>query len=190
MEENTVRTIKNNTLLKKYLTQSKLLFGVELYPSKPAFNNENKIDLILVTELPNFNLVEEKPVDWKYEKLLNKIIESIGKKLNYDVLLVTVFKQRPDFIRAPLKEEVSDFEKRLSEVVHFNKPKLILALGKIVGKSLLKKDLSIEKMRHLTSSFHNVPLRVTYDINNILNNPEYKKPTWIDFQWVREFLTN
>tara|TARA_B100000767_G_C19633721_1_gene479442 strand:- start:1 stop:570 length:570 start_codon:yes stop_codon:yes gene_type:complete len=189
MEENTVRTIENNTLLKKYLIQSKLLFGVELYPRK-HISNKNKIDLILVTELPNHSSIEEKPIDWRYEKLLNNIIQSIGKKLNHDVLLVTIFKQRPDFIRTPLRDEVLDFEKRLSEVVNFSKPKLILALGKIVGKSLLKKDLPIEKMRNLTYNFHNVPLRVTYDINNILNNSDYKKPTWIDFQWVRDFLIN
>ena len=107
-----------------------------------------------------------------------------------DVLLVTLFKQRTSFIRAPLRAEVLDFEKRLTIVLNLYKPKLILALGNIVGKSLIKKDLPIEKMRNSTFSFQNVPFRVTYDINNILNNPEYKKPTWIDFQWVRDFLIN
>ena len=75
MEENTVRTIKNNTLLKKYLTQSKLLFGVELYTGK--LTNKNKIDLILVSEVPNYNLIEQKTIDWKYEKLINNIISYI-----------------------------------------------------------------------------------------------------------------
>lgn len=188
MEENTVRTIKNNTLFEKYLIQSKLLFGVELYTSKVP--NINKIDLILVSEVPNYNLIEQKTIDWKYEKLINNIIQSIGKKIDYDVLLVTLFKQRPNFTRTPLRAEVLDFEKRLTKVLNFYKPKLILGLGKIVGKSLIKKDLPMEKMRNSTFSFQNVPFRVTYDINNILNNPENKKPTWIDFQWVRDFLIN
>ena len=190
MEENTVRTIKNITLIKRYLNQTKLLFGAELYYSKPKVNNKNKFDLILVTELPNYNSVEEKPIDWKYEKLLNNIIQSIGKKLNYDVLLVPVFRKRPDFIRNPLKEEFSDFEKRLNKIIGLNNPRLILALGKVVGKYFLKKDYTIEKMRNMTSSFQNIPLRITYDINSILKNPENKKPTWIDFQWVRDFLNN
>ena len=60
MEENTVRTIKNNTLFEKYLIQSKLLFGVELYTSKVP--NINKIDLILVSEVPNYNLIEQKTI--------------------------------------------------------------------------------------------------------------------------------
>ena len=101
-----------------------------------------------------------------------------------------MFKQRPNFTRTPLRAEVLDFEKRLTKVLNFYKPKLILGLGKIVGKSLIKKDLPMEKMRNSTFSFQNVPFRVTYDINNILNNPENKKPTWIDFQWVRDFLIN
>ena len=50
--------------------------------------------------------------------------------------------------------------------------------------------MSINNMRNLTSNFEGIPLRVTYDINSILHNPEYKKPTWIDFQWVRDFLIN
>jgi len=190
MEENTVRTIKNNTLIKRYLTQTRLLFGAEIYYTRPNVNDKNKFDLILVTELPNFNLIEEKPIDWKYEKLLNNIVHSIGKKLNYDVLLVSVFKQRPDFIRNPLKEEFLDFEKRLNKIIGLNNPRLILVLGKVVGKYFLKKNLTIDKMRNRTSSFQNIPLRITYDINSILKNPENKKPTWIDFQWVRDFLSN
>ena len=190
MEENTVRTIKNNTLIKRYLTQTRLLFGSEIYYARPNVNDKNKFDLILVTELPNYNLIEEKPIDWKYEKLLNNIVQSIGKKLNYDVLLVSVFKQRPDFIRNPLKEEFLDFEKRLNKIIGLNNPRLILVLGRVVGKYFLKKNLTIEKMRNRTSSFQNIPLRITYDINSILKNPENKKPTWIDFQWVRDFLSN
>lgn len=190
MEENTVRTIKNNTLIKRYLSQTKLLFGDEIYYAKPKVNNKSNFDLILVTELPNYDLSEDEPIDWKYEKLLNNIIQSIGKKLNYDVLLVSVFRQRPDFNRNPLKEEFLDFEKRLNKIIRLNNPRLILALGKIVGKHFLKKNLTIEKMRNMTSSFQDIPLRITYDIHSILKNPENKKPTWIDFQWVRDFLIN
>ena len=45
-------------------------------------------------------------------------------------------------------------------------------------------------MRNRTSSFQNLPLRITYDINSILKKPENKHPTWIDFQWDRDFLNN
>ena len=78
MEKDTARAIKNNTLLEKYLGQSKLLFGSELYYNR--IKNKNRFDLILVSEYSNFSSVEEKPIDWKYEKLLNNIIQSIGKK--------------------------------------------------------------------------------------------------------------
>ena len=188
MEKDTARAIKKNTLLEKYLGQSKLLFGSELYYNR--IKNKNRFDLILVSEYSNFSSIEEKPIDWKYEKLLNNIIQSIGKKLDYDVLLVTVFKERPDFVRNPLKEEILDFKERLSTVTNLYRPRLILALGKVVGECLIKKNMSINNMRNLTSSFDGIPLRVTYDINSILHNPEYKKPTWIDFQWVRDFLIN
>ena len=68
------------------------------------------------------------------------------------------------------------------------KPKLIVSLGRVSGKTLLKRDDSLKKMRSALHDYHGIPLKVTYHPAALLRNPNLKKNAWEDFKWVRDFL--
>ena len=57
-------------------------------------------------------------------------------------------------------------------------------------KTLIKMDVPLKEMRGKTHDYHGTPLRVTYHPAALLRNSNFKKPTWDDFQWVRDFLNN
>lgn len=186
--------MRDRSLLNRYLKQSRILFGSELFIkgqySKTELIVQPKIDLLLIGESPYDDDSNNSSRTNKPKKLLNNILGAINKKINRDVEFLTIFKNRPLNNRDPLKSEVSAFEINLLPVIKSITPKLILALGKVTGKALLKKNFSLTEMREKTHLYNGIPLRVTYDPQSILKNLELKKLTWKDFQWVSDFLKN
>ena len=76
----------------------------------------------------------------------------------------------------------------LLKQIEIIKPKIIVALGKVAGKSLLNKDLSLKELRSQFHEFNSIPLKVTYHPQALLNEPAFKKNAWEDFQAVRDFI--
>ena len=70
------------------------------------------------------------------------------------------------------------------------RPKLILALGKVAGKSLIGKDISLKEMRETNYNYNGIPLRVTYHPAALLRNQSLKKFAWDDFKWVKSQLVS
>ena len=64
-------------------------------------------------------------------------------------------------------------------------PKIILALGRIAGQTLLKTNDSLSVLRAKTHSYQGIPLLVTFHPAALLRNPQWKKPTWEDVQKMR-----
>jgi DNA polymerase len=51
-------------------------------------------------------------------------------------------------------------------------------------------DVPLKEMRDKTHDYNGTPLRVTYHPAALLRNSNFKKPTWVDFQWIRDYLQN
>ena len=174
--------------LESYLKQTKILFGEELY-----LKNKNKtrnIDLIIVTEYPNYNHLTNKVFSLKYEKLLKKIVKSIGLKINHDTLIFPILEHKPEFARSPLEKEVKKFKIRLESCIRLNRPNMIIGFGKTVGKSLIGESIPFEEMRCTNYQFEEIPIKITYDPFSILNNADYKRPLWIDLKLIRDYLSS
>ena len=146
-------------------------------------------DLMLIGEAPGEkeNIIGE-PFVGRSGKLLNRILAAIDMNRNDGVFITNVLKTRPPNNRDPLASEIKEWEPYLISEIKIIKPRLIVALGKVSGNTLLKKDSSLKEMRETLHDYFGTPLKVTYHPAALLRNPNLKRDAWLDFQWVRDFL--
>ncbi len=170
-----------NTCLKCNLGQSRtsFVFGV----------GDPNASLLLVGEAPGAE--EDKqgfPFVGRAGKLLDKILAAINRSRDNDVYICNVLKCRPPDNRDPLPSEVELCETYLIRQIELIKPVLIVALGRVAGKTLLKRDEPLKAMREIIHDYHGTPLIVTYHPAALLRNSSFKPPTWEDFKWIRKIL--
>ncbi|MFC1550493.1 uracil-DNA glycosylase [Candidatus Neomarinimicrobiota bacterium] len=224
-----ISQIDMNEDIKEYLTQTKELFGDELYISQRqkieqsisnvvgysnSLNNfyneisdcqkcllgenrnkfvfgvgDSNANLLLVGEAPG---AEEdrlgEPFVGRAGKLLDKILTAIGRSRSRDVFICNVLKCRPPGNRDPLPSEVEQCEPYLKHQIYLIKPQLIVALGRVAGKTLLKMDVPLKAMRETLHDYFGTPLIVTYHPAALLRNSSFKLNTWEDFKWIRDIL--
>ena len=161
------------------LTRNKFVFG----------SGDPNADLLLIGEGPgkDEDLVGE-PFVGKSGKLLDKILKAIGYARYENVFISNIVKCRPPENRNPLSSEIEKCTPYLNSQINIIKPKLIVALGKVAGQTLLKNDLMIKEMREITYNYNAIPLVVTYHPAALLRNPSLKKDVWKDFQFIRDFM--
>jgi len=162
-------------------TRTNFVFGV----------GDPNADLFLVGEAPGEQEdLKGEPFVGRAGKMLDKILYAIDRKRGDGVYIANVIKCRPPNNRDPLPSEVKKCEPYLTEQISQIQPKLIVALGRVAGKTLLKMDVPLKEMRDKTHDYNGTPLRVTFHPAALLRNSNFKKPAWIDFQWIRDYLQN
>lgn len=160
-------------------TRNKFVFGV----------GDPDASLVLVGEAPGSE--EDRlgePFVGKAGHLLDKILVAIDRDRWHDVFICNVLKCRPPNNRDPLKAEVEQCEPYLIHQIGLIMPKLIVALGRVAGKTLLGVEKPLKSMRGNIHDYHGTPLIVTYHPAALLRNPGWKPEAWKDFQWIRDFL--
>ena len=146
-------------------------------------------ELMLIGDAPRKEEdLEGEPFVGRAGKLLNKILAAINKNRLEGVYLANILKCKPPGNRGPLSSEVDKCEPYLLKQIEMIKPKLIMALGKVSAKVLLKNEIPIDKMRGTVYNYYGTPLKVTYHPDSLLRNPDFKKFAWEDFQWARDYL--
>ena len=117
----------------------------------------------------------------KCNDLLDKILESI--KLNRDKVFILDF-----FELETLKKNSANFDKMdFNKLFFSSKPELIIAMGDLVAKSFVgKKEDNFDKYRNKIHKYQDIDLVVTYHPKNLLSSPEFKRPTWEDFKYIRD----
>ena len=162
-------------------TRTNFVFGV----------GDPNADLLLVGEAPGEQEdLKGEPFVGRAGKMLDKILYAIDRKRGDGVYIANVIKCRPPNNRDPLPSEVKKCEPYLTEQISQIQPKLIVALGRVAGKTLLRMDVPLKEMRDKTHDYNGTPLRVTFHPAALLRNSNFKKPAWIDFQWIRDYLQN
>ena len=148
-------------------------------------------DLMLVGEAPGFNEDNEGiPFVGKAGSLLDKILRAIDLNRFEKVYISNILKCRPPKNRDPLPSEVEKCMPYLNKQIKIIRPKLIVALGKVAGKSLTGKDTPLKEMRNITYHYDGIPLRVTYHPAALLRNQSLKKFAWDDFKWIRSYMAS
>jgi len=152
-------------------------------------DGDPQANLMLVGEAPG---AEEdrlgKPFVGRAGKLLDKILNAINRSRTKDVYICNVLKCRPPNNRDPLSTEVEQCEPYLLKQIEIMRPKLIVALGRVAGKTLLKVEQPLKEMRGKQHDYFGTPLIVTYHPAALLRNSNFKPATWEDFKWIKSIL--
>lgn len=117
-------------------------------------------------------------------ELLTKILSAIHFARE-QVFICNVLKHRPPGNRDPLPNEVTACAPFLVRQLALLRPKVILALGRFAGNTLLGTDAKLADLRGKVHRYHGIPLVVTYHPSALLRNPDYKRPAWADVQLAR-----
>lgn len=124
-------------------------------------------------------------------KLLDKMLSAIQLDRFTNCYIANTVKCRPPYNRDPEKDEAEACRSFLDAQIHVLKPKMILALGKVAVRNLLKieGEFSLNKYRGKIFEYNKVPLVVTYHPSALLRNIEFKRPAWEDLKFFRAKLT-
>ena len=182
-------TSNNSHNLNKYFNKIKNCLECSLGYSRTNFvfgvGNPNS-NIVFVGEAPGKNEdLQGEPFVGRGGKLLDKILNAIDLTRE-DIYILNVLKCRPPENRDPSSEEIQKCEPYLKEQLKIIKPKLIVALGRISAMTLLKKKDSLTNMRNTIHKYEGIDLLVTYHPAAILRNPNFKKPTWEDFKYIKK----
>jgi uracil-DNA glycosylase len=118
-------------------------------------------------------------------QLLDRILASVGFERE-EVYIAYVLKCRPPRDRDPLPEEAALCLPHLNGQIDRVRPRLILALGRVAGQTLLSSREPLSRLRDAVHDRSGIPVVVTYHPAALLRNPEWKRPTWEDVQRLRK----
>ena len=154
-------------------------------------SGDAKANLLIVDEAPALMINREGiPFLGEAGKLLDKILLALGLSRTKDVFIVNILKCKPPNNRDPLRSEIEKYIPYLNRQIKIIQPKLILALGKVAGKSLIGREMSLQEMRGKIFDYNGIPLRITYHPETLLKNQILKKLAWDDFKWVKNQMEN
>ena len=141
--------------------------------------------LVVVGEAPGATEDETgRPFVGRAGQLLNDILKAIGFARE-QVFIMNVLKCRPPNNRDPEPLEAAACSPYLHRQIALIGPRVILAMGRPAGNTLLATNSSLADLRGKVHSYRGVPLIVTYHPAALLRNPNWKRPTWDDVRLAR-----
>src|SRR5437667_3890103 len=120
-------------------------------------------------------------------KLLTQMIEAMGLE-RQDVYICNVVKCRPPENRTPEDDEVSTCSPFLLRQLEVISPKVIVCLGAVAAKTLLRTNRGISQFRGQWLDYRGSKLIATYHPAYLLRNPNAKGEVWKDLQKVMAVL--
>ncbi len=120
-------------------------------------------------------------------KLLDKMLNAIQLDRFVNCYIANTVKCRPPYNRDPQKDEAETCRSFLDAQIAILKPKMILAVGKVAVRNLLKieGEFSLNRYRGKIYEYNKIPLIVTYHPSALLRNIEFKKPAWEDLKFFK-----
>lgn len=152
--------------------------------------------ILIVSERPGDNEdVTGKAFVGRSGELLDKIMASIGLDTNRDLLIVNVVKCKTEVDRAPFSGEVDACLPYLRRQIELMRPKVILLLGAVALKYLVKDrgdEFSMEKEAgHFFTApeYPDTQVMVLYHPAFLLRDPTKKAIMWEHMKKLRSLLT-
>src|SRR5246127_2845996 len=160
------------TRCKLHRGRTKLVFG----------DGNPKADLVFVGEGPGRDEdMQGLPFVGRAGKLLTQMIEAMGLE-RQDVYICNVVKCRPPENRMPEGDEVSTCSPFLLRQLEVISPKVIVCLGAVAAKTLLRTNRGISQFRGQWLDYRGSKLMATYHPAYLLRNPNAKGEVWKDLQ--------
>ncbi len=117
-------------------------------------------------------------------QLLTDIIVKGMQLRREDVYICNIVKCRPPKNRNPEPDEIEACEPFLIKQLQAIKPRVIVALGNVAAKTLLKTGEGITSLRGKWKTYQGIPLMPTFHPAYLLRNPGDKKLVWEDIKKV------
>lgn len=147
--------------------------------------NENA-DIMVIGEGPGAEEdAQGLPFVGRSGQLLTKILEAINLSRS-EVFIANIVKCRPPNNRRPESSEVDKCEPYLKKQIDLIKPKFILALGLTAVDTLFKTKHRMGDIRGKLMNYYGITTLATYHPAALLRNPNFKKDTWSDVQYLRK----
>ena len=151
-------------------------------------DGSGKAELVFIGEGPGHDEdVQGLPFVGRAGKLLTQMIEAMGLQRR-DVYICNVVKCRPPENRAPEKDEIAICSPFLLRQLDVIAPKVIVCLGAVAAKTLLKTNRGISHFRGEWLDYRSSKLMATYHPAYLLRNPNAKPEVWKDLQKVMAVL--
>jgi DNA polymerase len=145
-------------------------------------------ELMFIGEAPGRDEdIQGEPFVGRAGQLLTKMIESINLRRE-DVYIANVIKCRPPENRSPEPDEIASCEPFLFRQLDAIRPKVVVALGAVAVKALLKSDAPISRLRGKVIDFRGSKLVPTFHPAFLLRSPDKKREAWEDLKKVRALL--
>jgi DNA polymerase len=141
--------------------------------------------LVFVGEGPGYEEDQQgRPFVGAAGQLLTDIIVKGMKLRREDVYICNIVKCRPPDNRNPEPDEIEACEPFLIRQLQAIKPKVIVALGNVAARTLLRTTEGITKLRGKWHTYQGIPLMPTFHPAYLLRNPRDKALVWNDIQQV------
>lgn len=161
-------------------TRTKFVFGV----------GNPDADIMLIGEAPGADEDRQgEPFVGRAGQLLNKILEAVGLTRE-EVYICNILKCRPPGNRDPQPPEVEQCEPYLHKQIDLVKPRIILALGRIAGQTLLRTGDPLGSLRSQVHDYLGIPMIIVYHPAALLRNPNFKKTMWEDMKAFKHYYDN
>ena len=171
--------------VEQYLADT-VLVPIDEDRENPVFGvGDPEADLVIIGEAPGRDEDKEgEPFVGRAGQLLDKILDAINFERE-EVYITNILKSRPPRNRNPKAEEIDAHLPVLYKQIALIQPKIILAVGKVAGNTLLDRSSSLSNLRDQEHDFYGIPLMVTYHPAALLRNSQWKRPTWEDVKLLR-----
>ena len=165
----------NCTRCKLHTSRTNIVFG----------EGDPQAALVFVGEGPGFEEDQQgRPFVGAAGQLLTDIIVKGMKLKREDVYICNIVKCRPPNNRNPEPDEIETCVPFLVKQLEAIKPKVIIALGNVAAKALLKTSEGITSLRGNWKTYQGIPLMPTFHPAYLLRNPKDKTLVWKDIQQV------
>lgn len=120
-------------------------------------------------------------------KLLDKYLGYIGLDAK-DAYVCNILKCRPPKNRDPLPQEEESCIGYLWKQIEIIKPRVIVCLGRIAAKKLIKEDFAITKEHGKWFEINSTKIMAVYHPAALLRDPHKKEDMLVDFETIAKEL--
>ncbi|HEY9101571.1 uracil-DNA glycosylase [Chitinimonas sp.] len=146
-------------------------------------------DWLVVGEAPGADEDRQgEPFVGQAGKLLDSMLDAVGRKRQENVFILNTLKCRPPQNRNPTPEELALCAPYLHRQVELIKPKVIFAVGRFAVQTLLGREASIASLRGRLHDYRGIPVVVSYHPAYLLRNLPDKIKAWQDLLLARDTL--
>ncbi len=119
--------------------------------------------------------------------LLTEMLRAIGLE-RQEIFITNAIKCYPRGNHDPKPSEIEACKIYLLRQQALIKPKIILALGVVAAKSLLRTDKPIEALREKSHTLNDTPVVVSYEPADLLSSSLDKRKAWSDLKFAIQII--